>query len=414
MEIRGGYRKIAKKTCVATLCFMLFANLLVPVRADQIDDYFDDLTKLKKEQQQAVNQLTGIDKQIAQAMYDITELDEKMMKYSTELTNLQNKEEDVNNKIKEYEDSLNNSSDAYKVAEERYAKRLRTIYENGMPTIFDILVSSKGLSDFFTRMTVYTSILEYDKALVGNIQSKKDYINYVKKDLETQQVQLAQLKKDTEKAAQALNNAKDAKEQKMIELKSSQETVQAATVALAKQEEETNKKIDQEIEKIRKQAEAAAARGEAPTTFTGGQFEWPVPGFTIITTRYNTGYDPWNSGVVTIHTGCDIAGGGIFGTPILAIADGEVTLARYYGGYGNCVMINHGKSEVDGSSYMSLYGHASQLLVSQGERVTKGQTIALVGSTGNSTGPHLHLELYKDGKRLDPLSYYPEMQFKYL
>jgi len=234
------------------------------------------------------------------------------------------------------------------------------------------------------------------------MQSQKEYIDYIKNNIEVQKIQLEQLKYDTEKSSKSLEDAKDAKERKMNEMKSSQATLKAKAVALAKQETEASKKIQAEIEKMI----------DIGGSFSG-QFAWPTPGFSIITTRYNTSYDPWNAGTYSIHTGCDIAGANISGSKIIAMESGTIVLAQYYGGYGNCVIVDHGTSAIDGNKYKSLYGHAERLNVYVGQKVAKGQTIAFVGSTGNSTGAHLHLELYKNNKRLDPLSYFGGMKLTY-
>jgi murein DD-endopeptidase MepM/ murein hydrolase activator NlpD len=234
------------------------------------------------------------------------------------------------------------------------------------------------------------------------MKNQKQYIDYIKNNIEFQRTQLEQLQYDTEKSAKSLDDAKTAKENKMVQMQSSKETLKAKAAALAKQEQEASRKIQEEIERMQ----------DTGGSFSG-QFAWPTPGFNIITTRYNTSYDPWNSGTSTVHTGTDISGSGIFGTKILAMESGTVTLASYYGGYGNCVIIDHGTSAVDGQKYKSLYGHAERLNVVKGQKVVKGQVIAYVGSTGNSTGAHLHLELYKNNKRLDPLSYFGGMKFIY-
>ena len=109
-----------------------------------------------------------------------------------------------------------------------------------------------------------------------------------------------------------------------------------------------------------------------------------------------------------------MAGSNIFGKPIVAAETGTVIVAGYNaGGYGNYVMIDHGKCTSDGNNYITLYGHASALAVAKGDKVTKGQTIAYVGSTGNSTGPHLHFEMRINGKITDPLKQYPGLSFIY-
>ena len=409
---------ISKIIIAVTFMLIFFSNIY----CEDIGDYEDQISDLLKEQRTTMTKMTGIDREIAEDQYDILELDSKVIKYTNEFNKIQNKIDDINKKLKEYEDALKNSGKAYTEAQEIYATRLRAIYEYGMPTITEMLITSKDISDFFKKITVYESVIKYDQSLVGNIKSQKQYIDYIKKDTESQKLQLDNLKKDVEKSSQALNDAREAKEAKIQELFSSKGILQARIEAIEKEKEDADKKIDQEIERIRQEmmAKAASANGGTAITFSGGQFAWPVPGYNMITTKFNVSYDPWGTGKTTVHMGLDVAGVGINGKPLVAMQDGIVTVAKYYGGYGNCVIINHGKSDTDGCLYISLYGHASALNVTEGQTVKKGDVIAYVGSTGNSTGPHLHLELHKsksDGsgtERVDPLLYFPDISFVFL
>jgi Membrane proteins related to metalloendopeptidases len=125
---------------------------------------------------------------------------------------------------------------------------------------------------------------------------------------------------------------------------------------------------------------------------SSGNLMWPVPSLHTITT-----YFTWRWG--SFHTGIDISGGSAYGKTIVAADGGTVVSAGWSSGYGYCVKISHG------GGLQTLYGHASKILVSAGQRVSKGQAIALVGSTGNSTGPHCHFEVIKNGTKVNPLSY---------
>ena len=125
---------------------------------------------------------------------------------------------------------------------------------------------------------------------------------------------------------------------------------------------------------------------------------WPVAkSGTYITSAYGTREHPVH-GVTKFHTGIDIGNAG-FGAPIIAAADGVVSMASYYGGYGNCVMINHG------NGISTLYGHGQKILTSVGSTVKKGDLIMEVGSTGVSTGPHLHFEVRINGSHVNPMTY---------
>lgn len=388
-------KKVIASFTTFTIIFSLYNNIF----ASKIDDLNNQLKNIQAQKQNAKSQLSNVDEQIQQDMYDLSELESNVEEYTVKLQILQAKVDDVNKKLEEYEDALQNSSQKYNSAEELYATRLRAIYENGVPSVIEILLSSKGISDFFSKMNVYTSILEYDKSLVGNIEGQKEYIDYVKKDVEVQKLQLEQLKYDVEKSTKALADAKTAQENKLEELKSSKTKLEALTKELSNQEKEASAAIATEIKNMK----------NVDTTFDG-QFTWPVPGFNIITARYGVTYSPF--GNVSTHTGTDIAGSGIAGTPILAIESGTVVKAQYGStGYGNHVIIDHGTNSSDGNNYKSLYGHAVTLNVTKGQKVNRGDVIAYVGSTGYSTGPHLHLEIYKNGARDDAIKYYPNMKF---
>ncbi|MBQ7702863.1 MAG: M23 family metallopeptidase, partial [Firmicutes bacterium] len=131
--------------------------------------------------------------------------------------------------------------------------------------------------------------------------------------------------------------------------------------------------------------------------YEGGVFTWPCPSSHYITYTFGYRYHPV-FGDWRFHTGIDISA--YTGADIIAAASGKVIMAQWYGGYGNCVMIDHG------SGIVTLYGHASALCVSQGQEVSRGQLIARVGSTGWSTGPHLHFEVRINGEYVDPLQYF--------
>lgn len=378
--------------------------------ASNLEDYEKELESIKNQLKQNSSKLSGLEKTINNYSYEIAELDSQANEYSKKLADLQNKIEKVNQKLTSYESDLQGTSQSYNSAEDLYTTRLRVIYENGVPTIWDILFSSKGVADFFSRLNVYTSILEYDKSLVTNIKSQKEYIDYVKKDIEVQKLQLDQLKYDVEKSTEALNDTITVKQNKMKELQNSKEDLAKLNESLEEKKKQAQNKINDEIARIEEEAKKNQGTG-ANTSFSGTGFIWPVSGYNTITTRFGEIYNLVVS-TGSAHTGCDIAGAGILGKPILAIESGTVTTATYSNyGYGNYIILNHGTNESNGNRYISLYGHCTSLNVSVGQRVSKGQVIGYVGSTGNSTGPHLHLEVYVNGTRVDPLQFYPAIKF---
>lgn len=381
------------KKIIITLILIFITCVNTSVYADVISDINKKISDLSAEKKATADKISGLDQELSSYLYDIMILDNKIEMFSTSLSNLQKKVDEVNSKLAEQESALQNSAQSYNSAEEVYITRLRIIYENGIPSMLDIFLSSQSISDFFSKMNVLNSILEYDKSLVNNMQSQKEYIDYIKKDIEIQKVQLEQLKYDTEKSSAALDDAKTVKQSKAKEIQTSKASLKTKVDQLADEEEAAFKQRNEELAKI------AYAKGNF-----NGVFAWPVPGYTYISAGFGL-YDPWNTGRMINHYGVDIAGSGIFNKPIVAAENGTVILAKDDGAYGNSVVIDHGTNLLDGANYRTRYGHATTLNVVYGQKVVKGQTIAYVGSTGNSTGPHLHFEVIKNGKAVNPITY---------
>lgn len=413
---KNKYALFSKGVMGASAAVLGLSVLFTTVCANSISDYKNQINDIQQEQKKNDEQISAVSAQVESDIKDITSLDKEISKYSADLESLQSQIDEINNKIKEYENDLQNSAQKYNSAEDVYTTRLRAIYENGIPNVFDILVSSNGIEDFFSKMNVYTSVLEYDKSLIGNVQSEKEYIDNVKKDIENQKVQVDQLKYDVEKSTQALEGAKSQKEKKVQELNNSKERLQAVNSELQKQAESLDKKVQQEIlaEQARAKAAAEANKNKGNSSSGGGnsgggsinpgtgQFTWPMPGKTNIT----AGFPAYPDG--TKHTGIDI--GVPCGTPVYAAQSGLVIKSTYYlkgdydgsykDGYGNTVWISDG-------TYTVIYGHLRyKQVVSEGQYVQKGQLVAYTASTGNSTGPHLHFEIRKNGVAIDPRQFF--------
>ena len=368
-------------------------------------------TSTTEKKQNVDKQIETNQKKIASAeseandyLNQMDELNKKISEYTNNLSTLQSKVDAVNKKIEEYENDLQNSSQRYSSAEDLYAVRLRSIYENGMPNVIDILFESKGITDFFSKLNVYQSVVEYDKSMVNNIDGEKEYIDNIKSDIEVQKVQLDQLKYDVEKATNTLNDAKSQKQAKVDELNKSKEKLQAVNKALEAEAEKLNNQIAAEIAEREKKK---SQNRSSTVVNSNGKFDWPLKGYgkNRITATFPSYPDGGR------HDGIDI--GVPVGTPVYAAAAGEVYISKYSligdydggrsNGYGNYVMIDHG-------DYYTLYGHLQyKKVVSAGQSVSKGQLIAYTASTGNSTGPHLHFEVRKSssyGSAINPLQFF--------
>ena len=403
------YSKNIKKIMAASSATILMLTSINCISADSLSD-------AQQKKQNIQNQITTNNKKISSTESEATEylkqvdeLNKKISEYTNNLSNLEDKVDAVNKKIGEYENDLQNSSQRYSSAEDLYAVRLRSIYENGMPNVIDILFESKGITDFFSKLNVYQSVVEYDKSMVNNIDGEKEYIDNVKSDIEVQKVQLDQLKYDVEKATKTLNDAKSQKQAKVDELNKSKEKLQAVNTVLNKEAEDLNNQIAAEIaaREKKKSESKSSSDGSSSIVASNGKFDWPLKGYGM--NRITATFPKYPDG--TRHDGIDI--GVPVGTPVYAAAAGEVVVSKYYltgnydgsyrDGYGNYVMIDHG-------DYYTLYGHLQyKKVVSAGQSVSKGQLIAYTASTGNSTGPHLHFEVRKSssyGSAVNPMQFF--------
>ncbi|MBO5060401.1 MAG: peptidoglycan DD-metalloendopeptidase family protein [Clostridia bacterium] len=277
--------------------------------------------------------------------------------------------------------------ESIKKTDKQLKKRMKIMYENGTTSYLELILEAKGLSDLFTRLSVVESIVKHDNAMIDEFQAQVEEISAAKQLVETE-------KNEQVEAKQIL-------QQKQNEIKSKQAEQEQIIKELNNDINEL-KKQEAEMEKAEKQIQAqieAAMKSSAQKSVTykgNGKFLFPLASYTRISSPYGYRIHPI-TGTKTLHTGIDYAAP--YGTAIYAAEDGVVLTSGWINGYGYTVTINHG------GGYVTYYAHCSKLLVSAGQSVKKGQTIAKVGSTGNSTGNHLHFEVRVNGKTTNPASY---------
>ena len=279
------------------------------------------------------------------------------------------------------------ASQDYEKLKQILLNRLVTIYETGNTTYLDVLLQSKDLTDFISRYYVIEEITEYDNTLINQVKNQKESLEQTTQKLENEQAELKIVKARKEQTTVVLNNMKTMQESYITKLSDGEKKLQKEITAYKKEQAEIEAKIMEITNTILPNIQ-----------YTGGEMLWPVAASgTVITSQFGTREHPIQ-GVVKQHTGLDI-GGAPTGTPVVAAADGVVSYAGWLGGYGNCVMVNHGNGIV------TLYGHGSKVVASLNQEVKKGDTILEIGSTGNSTGPHLHFEVRINGQYVNPLNY---------
>ena len=281
---------------------------------------------------------------------------------------------------------------------ERFRSRVRAMEERGEYTVLSLIFEAENYAQLLTAIDDISMIMQSDRELADAYEAARIEVERVKAEYEQvlteQKTRQAEL--ETEKAALLAQIAEaDATLENLADAIAEAETEYEAE---RQAEEEAWRKITELIEQYeeeQRQREAEERARQQQSYNFNGAFGWPVPSKYLITGVY--GEDRTNH----FHAGIDIDGYGQDGSPIVASAAGTVILAEYYGGYGNCVIIDHG------NGYTTLYGHMSGFAVSVGTSVSAGQTIGYLGSTGNSTGTHCHFEIRINGATVDPEAWFP-------
>ena len=364
----------------------------------------EDLTNQLDSIQQQVNQQNAAkadaETVIGSVSEQLRQIEEQLRQATAELGTIKEQRVAVENDITLNERQLAEAQKRLEGRESVFYKRVRDIYINGRLSYLDVVIGSKDFSDFANRLEVLKRIIDSDITLINEIKKERADIEAHKQKLEADRAKLVELEKSA-LAKQAEIEQKKA--ERNVVLQKAQNDRATAMQAI----EELNASSAQvsAMLKERQAARAAAAAAAAAQSSGGqgasdnwvqgtGQLGWPVSG--EITSPYGYRVHPiW--GTTIYHSGIDI--GVDEGTPVHAADGGVVVWSGWMGGYGYAVVIDHG------NGLSTLYGHNSELAVDEGQSVAKGQVISYAGSTGNSTGPHVHFEVRVNGDPVDPMGY---------
>ena len=406
---------------------------------DSISDLEQQLQQLEQENQKYQKILDDTKSDIAEKEEYKSALVSKVQVLDEKIAVTREKISSLNDDIKEKQDAYDKGLSEVEDQFDALANRLRILHMSGNATDLEIIFGAKDFSDLIDKMELVKSLANSDKELISEIQTKlnelstkKEALEADKKDLETQQ---ASLKSDQDEFNKLISD----NDEILKNLYASNSEAQNSLESAALQSDEIEAKISQYYAAQKAAAERAAQASQSSSGSSsssssssssgssssgssssgsssvivpsGSGFAWPTPGFVSLSSEWFEDREVYN------HGGIDIAGAGIMGTPVVAAADGTVVATnsscthnwgKSYscgcgGGYGNYVMISHAGGK------MTVYGHLTSLTVSSGQSVSRGQVIGYVGSTGNSTGPHLHYECRLNGVRYNPMSEYPYM-----
>ncbi len=324
------------------------------------------------------NYIAELDNQIAQIEQRMNDLKEQITSKEAEITETQAQVEDALAREKGQMDSM--------------IVRAQQMYEKRSNLMSDLLLSASGIGDFLNRAEFMEKLVTYDKEQWTNFQNYRKYVELCERQLELEKEILDQTKENVQLEQ---NTLEIFMEQKKRDIEAYQSDIENKEKAI-EEYEAMIKQQDEEIKALELAIEADRKRLSVMRTYDGGTFTFPLASYTRVSDPYGWRIHPILK-VKQFHNGIDLAAPK--GTAIYAAYNGVVVAAAYSPTMGNYVMIDHG------DNLYTIYMHASTLKVQANAVVSKGDTIALVGSTGRSTGNHLHFSVRKDGEYVSPTDY---------
>ena len=342
-------------------------------RNNQIKQKEKEINKKKSEKNAEIEKRNSLDLKISALLEDIESTQKLIDEKEVQIQKKNAEIEELSAKIDENQNRLND--------------RLFVMYEYGSTSYLDLLLEADGLSDLVTRLSVIKSVYNYDKEVIRNFVNSKKMVEEAKAVIVAEQNEQVEARTILEGKKSNLDALRKEKDKIISDLNSDIKTLEAE-----------EKRMEADYQAIQNELNAAlSSGGKTKSNYSGGKFCWPSAVSKRVTSSYGYRIHPI-SGAKKLHRGIDIGAG--MGTDVLAAEAGTVVTAGWNNSYGYYITINHG------NGYVTLYAHNSKLLVSKGETVSRGQVIAKCGSTGNSTGPHIHFEVSLNGNLQNPMNYF--------
>ena len=344
---------------------------------DQKDALQSQIDALESDKSKALEQIELLDKQNDVIRQEISNTESLITNYENLITQTQ----------AELEDAERQEAEQYDL----FCKRVRAMEENGTVSYWSVLFNATDFADLLSRLDAANEIMEADQRVIDNLKALQAEISEKKATLETSLSESQAAKKELESKKAELESQMAKAQELAAQIESGIDEYEDALAAVEAEEA----RVQAEIK--RKEQELAASLPQP----TAGGYIWPVTTSKKITCKFGWRKHPIY-GYDSNHTGVDIGGVG-YTSNILATKDGIVLEAAYSSAYGYYIVISHG------SGNTTMYAHMSKgtFRVSAGDHVTQGQVIGTTGSTGYSTGPHLHYEIRENGSPVDPLQYLP-------
>ena len=375
---------------VCVLCVDLSPALAVTqADIDKLKNNASDLSQQKKELQSKISALSD---DIANNMKKKELLDSEISVLSSEISNVESQISTYAELITQTEAELLDAQEREAAQYELFCKRVRAMEERGTISYWSVLFKADSFTDLLSRLDFINEIMDSDQKVIQDLQDLQAEIEEKKESLETQKAESEAAKAELVSKKSELNKQREAANALVAQLRASKSEYQEDMDDLSAEAEA----VQAQILKLSKELAAQQAAQGKPSNAALGGYIWPVSSRRI-TSTFGGRASPGGIGS-TNHKGIDIGGVG-YTTEIHAAKAGTVIVSQYSRSYGNYVVVSHG------SGNTTLYAHMSSRKVSVGQYVNQGDVLGITGSTGNSTGPHLHFEITENGTRINPLQY---------
>jgi len=370
----------------AFLVGALLFTTIAPVLADEVEQRQQELGQIQERMEAQQSRTNAAQRKVASISEQLRAIEADLDAAQREYKAIEAKRKYTEQQIETNAEILAKTEKDLAVRNKILSKRMRDIYENGQVNYLDVLLGSADFIDFTTRTEILKRVLNQDAVLIAKVVAERQLVLEKKAALERDRASLLELQKAAE--ANRLMADKRRQERKAV--------LDSAVYErdMAEQAYQELAEMSRQIEQMIRNIQSGNRGGSAAVG--SGRMMWPISG--PITSPYGWRVHPI-FGTSRYHSGLDI--GADYGDAVVAADSGVVIYADWMGGYGKAVIIDHG------SGVSTLYGHNSELVVGEGQRVNKGQVIARAGSTGYSTGPHVHFEVRISGSPTNPLDYLP-------
>ena len=375
---------------------------------DKIDALKGDISQVKEYIQELDKQVAMYQEQIDAYQEQIDAYQDKIDEYEAQNAELTKQIEELNDKIDEYNDQIEEKNAEIEDKYDELKELIRTNFINGETSALEVLLCSEDFAEYLTRTQFLNSVADFEQGLIDGINADIEAINEVLKQIDVEKQNILDIQKEIDAKILEIEGLQNSVEENQAKVEANQNVIlqkvnensnylqslndeSAEYKAMISEYENAIAQFDREIERLIQQN---ASSGTGTLANSSGLICPLQYGGTYVSSPFYRNSDG------SYHGALDLCvSGGSYGKNISAAESGRVVTAAYHWSYGNYVVIDHG------NGLSTLYAHCSSLSVSSGQQVSKGQTIGHVGSTGNSTGPHLHFEVRVNGSRVNPSGY---------